>query len=85
MITATCLPRHVDIDSCDYRRFGPSSHYENTNSMNFGDNVGGITNPMVVTVNKFEVCLWVYFSGWPVNRWMGKWVSLLLVFVCLFV
>ena len=63
-MTVVSLPRPWDISSCYYKRFGPSRHYENTNTMNFGDNVGGITNPMVVSFDSVEVRLLVGFLGW---------------------
>ena len=73
----------MDINSCDYKRFGPSNHYENTNTMSFGDNVGGITNPMVVTVNRFEVCLWVCFFALFDGESEGEWVDSFLIFFLL--
>ncbi|XP_070193339.1 delta-like protein C [Littorina saxatilis] len=40
--------------NCFYGKYGPSSHYENTNNMEFGGNIGGITNPMVVSTPRFD-------------------------------
>ncbi|KAK7102725.1 delta-like protein C isoform X2 [Littorina saxatilis] len=50
-----CIDKPGPLDlNCYYRKYGPSSHYENTNNMEFGGNIGGITNPMVVSTPRFD-------------------------------